>query len=177
MNKPKSAVGAHSVLGHLLSIVGYSLGTLMLLALLLESVGAYETEVEYETILVTSIFLGICVIGVMAGARVKGRVKRFRQYVALISLQELTSIGDIASQTNKSVEFVRKDLQKMISKRYFVNAAIDTYADKIIVGAGMPPAEGGSREYEVFHCPGCGAKGTKAKGNIGYCDYCGSPVQ
>ena len=177
MNNSKTAVAVNSILGHLLCLIGYSLGTLMLIALLLASIGAFGTEVEYETILVTLIFLGICVIGVIMGTLIKRRLNRFRQYVSLISLQKLTSIGDIAARRSKPVEFVRKDLQKMIGKSLFINATIDMVADKIIICTSTLPTPDGSVEHEVFHCPGCGAAGTRVKGMIGYCDYCGSPVQ
>jgi len=177
MNKSKTAVAVHSMVGHLLCLIGYSLGTLILIAIFLESIGAYETKVEYETILVSLIFLGICVIGIIIGTRIKGSVNRFRQYVSLMSLQKLTSISDIAARTSKSVYLVKKDLQKMISRSFFVNATIDIAANKIIVCAETLSTQGGSAEQEVFYCPGCGAAGTRVKGMIGYCEYCGSPVQ
>ena len=177
MNNSKTAVAVNSILGHLLCLIGYSLGTLMLIAVLLASIGAFDTPVEYETILVTLIFFGICVTGIIMGTRIKGRVNRFRQYVSLISLQKLTYLGDIAARTSKPVEFVRKDMQKMISKSFFVNATIDMVADKIIICVSTLPMPEGSVEHEVFHCSGCGAAGTRVKGMIGYCDYCGSPVQ
>jgi len=177
MKGSKTVVVINTLLGHLLCIIGYSLGSLTLLALILSSIGAYETAVEYETIVVALLFLTICVALIVMGTRIKGRLNRFKRYVSLMSLQKLDSISDIASYMSKSADFVQKDLQKMISRRFFVNAKIDLNSNKIIICPGTLPGQVGSAGYEVFQCPGCGASGTRVRGVLGYCDYCGSPVQ
>ena len=184
MNASKAAVGFHSLVGHLLSIAGYFVGSTFLLAFITGFAGAYDESYANEAIILSALWLILCVAAVVTGARIvvtgariKRRIHRFRQYVALMSLQKLTSIDDIAASTSRSADFVKKDLQKMIRRRFFVNASIDEAANQIIVCAHTLPVQGGSVEYEVFHCSGCGASGSKEKDKLGHCDYCGSPVQ
>ena len=177
MNASKAAVAIHSFLGLLLSSAGYFIGSVLILALITGFAGAYDERFANEAMVSSAFCLALCAAAVLIGARIKRRVYRFRQYVSLISSQKLTSIGDIAERTSKSTDFVLKDLQKMINRRFFVNASIDMAARKIIVCASTLPVQGGPVEYEVFHCSGCGATGTKAKDQLGHCDYCGSPAR
>jgi len=177
MKKSKAAIILNSVLANVLCIVGYILGALVAIALILEVADVYETGASFDAILLSIVVLAACVIAIVAGTIIKRSIRRFRQYVSLISLQRLTSIRDIAARVSKPVDFVRKDLQKMIGKRFFANASIDMLSDEIIVNAGALPVQGGPVEYEVFQCSGCGARGSRIKGGLGYCDYCGFPVK
>ena len=177
MKRSKAAIVLNSVLANVLCIVGYILGALIIIALILEVADVYETGVSFDAILLSVVVLAACVIAIITGTLIKRTIKRFRQYVSLISLQRLTSIPDIAARVSKSADFVRKDLHKMIGKRFFANASIDMLSDEIIVNAGALPVQGGPVEYEVFQCSGCGARGSRIKGGLGYCDYCGFPVK
>jgi len=179
MSVSKSAVVANAILGKLLGMIGYSVGVLSIIVVIVAyadmgSVGAYEALAFFLVVLV------LCLFAVVKGAQIKRRVKRFRQYVSLISLQNMTALGDIAASTSRPVVFVKRDLQKMIGKRYFVNATIDLATDTIIICPGTLPVQAPAAappEYEVFQCSGCGATGKKQKGSLGYCDYCGAPTQ
>ena len=177
MRASKVAIAINSLVGSLLRMAGYSVGTILILALISGFAGAYDESYANEALVLSAFLIALCAVVVVIGTRIKRRVHRFRQYVSLMSSQKLTSIGDIAARTSRSMDFVQKDLQKMISKRFFVNASIDRATNKIIVCASTLPGQGGSTEYDVFHCSGCGAAGTKAKGMLGHCDYCGSPIQ
>jgi len=177
MKKSKAVVALSSILGNVLCIIGCILGAFVLLALILEIADVYETGTSFDAILISIVVLAACVVAVIAGTFIKRRVKRFRQYVSLISLQRLTSIKSIAAHMSMPADFVRNDMQKMIGQRFFANASIDLVTDEIIVTAATLPTQGGIVEYEVFSCPGCGARGSRIKGMLGYCDYCGFPVK
>jgi len=177
MKSSKVAVAINSFAGSLLRIAGYSVGAILILALISGFADAYDGSYTNEALVLSGFLIALCAVLVAIGTRIKRRVHRFRQYVSLMSSQKLTSIADIAARTSRSMDFVQKDLQKMIRKRFFVNASIDMTTRKIIVCASTLPGQGGSMECEVFHCSGCGAAGTKAKGMLGHCDYCGSPIQ
>ena len=177
MKKSKAAIFLNSILANVLCVVGYLLGALVIIALILEVADVYDTGVSFDAILISIVVLAACVIAIVTGTIIKRSIRRFRQYVSLISLQRLTSIPAIAARVSKPADFVRKDLQKMIGKRFFANASIDMLSDEIIVNAGALPVQGGPVEYEVFQCSGCGARGSRIKGGLGYCDYCGFPVK
>jgi len=129
--------------------------------------------------------LAVGVFLVVTGSRIKRRNKRFRRYVSLISLQNMTSLDNIAAVTTWSVDFVRADIQKMIDKRFFANASIDL-ANNIVIMCGKAAsaqvsAKGQGQaameaEIEAFECPGCGAAGKKRRGDHVECEYCGSMI-
>jgi hypothetical protein len=96
----------------------------------------------------------------------------------LISAHHTTSLDNIAAATGQTVDFVRKDLQNMINRRFFAHAVIDPDTNQIIIGAQMAPEQGaGPAQLEAFTCPGCGATGQKPRGAPGNCDYCGSAIK
>jgi len=176
MRASKAAIITNSVLGHVFCIVGYFFAVMLTLALVTGFAGAYEERFDNEFVILSSFAIALCVIGIIIGTRKIRMVNRFRQYVSLISLQRITDIGDIAKRLAKPKDFVKKDMQTMIKKGFFVNAMIDMAAEMIIINPSVIPVQGGAVEYEVFRCPGCGASGSRIKGMLGYCDYCGSPV-
>jgi len=193
----KAAVAVNAILGKILSIIGYTLGSLIILSFF----SGYTSTGE---VIVAVVFIALCVVAVLGGMRIKRRIKRFKKYIELISARQITSLDDIAANTSKSVDFVRNDLQKMIDKKFFMNAAIDHAAGEIIIRgakasapsssaiAGQAQGQGHAaqaqyfasgtaqasarveREMETFVCSGCGATGIKIKGAPGSCEYCGS---
>jgi len=177
MKASKAAVAINSFFGHLLCLTGYFLGSVMALSLITGFAGAYDESYANEATILGAVTIILCAVAVFTGTRMKKRVDRFRQYVSLMSSQKLTFVGDIADRTSRSDDDVKKDLQKMISKRFFVNASLDMTTNQIIVCASTLPGRGDAVEYDVFCCSGCGATGTRAKGMMGHCDYCGTPVQ
>lgn len=182
MNKSKVAVTADAVIGKILSIVGYAYGSFMLLSVIIMI--AYEASGESDdSIGVFFIFLIIVfllappVLAILKGTQIKKRQKRFKTYAYLISTQQMTAIENLAASTGKSVDFVRNDLQKMISKRFFANATIDMAANEIIIGdQAAKKAAQPQVEMESYVCPVCDAPGEKSKGQSANCDYCGSSV-
>lgn len=186
MNTSKAAVVASAVLGKAASIIGYILGPITLPIIMfglsdMDSPGA----VPAMTFLV--ILLALSVFSIIKGSQIKRRIRRFKRYVSLISAQHMTSLDAIAMSTSQSVDFVRADLQKMISKRFFANAAINTATGQIVIG-GMPPAPpptyaprpaqtAAQAEMVTYTCSGCGASGAKPKSAVVNCEYCGSLIQ
>ena len=176
MNTSKVTVVANAVLGKILSIIGYVLGTVSLIGVI-----GTLMEAEIGGAILALVALIASVFAIIIGIRIKKQIKRFKKYVALISLKQMTGIENIAANTNQSVEFVRDDLQKMIDKNFFANALIDMAANEIIIGGSTAAAPAPIQvtqqlEMETFTCPGCGASGTQPKGIHGSCDFCGSTV-
>ena len=180
MKTSKLAVAANSVLGKIMSIVGYSLGIFMLLLLIIGVPQVEEGAVGIAVFCI--IIIACCALAVLKGIQIKRRIKRFKQYVALISGQHMSSLENIAASTNKTVDFVKKDLRKMINLKFFAQARIDSVSNEIIIiGANananaMPNQMQAGVELEEYICPGCEAVGHKPKGGTATCDYCGSVV-
>jgi hypothetical protein len=179
MNTSKAAVVVNAILGRVASLVGYIGGFFFLLG----TVALLSTS-DTSSLPVSLILLAIFGVLIFKGSQIKRRIMRFKRYVFLISKQNITSLDSIAANTSKSVDFVRKDLQVMIRKNFFVNATIDTATNEIIIaGSTAPSASAPAQaqpntqlEAEVFTCPGCGASGKRHKGVPGNCDYCGSLI-
>jgi len=183
MNKSKVAVAASAAGGKILSVLGYLFGITMLLGVLIALLDNSSDMDPGITVGVMLFWEAACVFAVIKGRQIKHRIKRYKQYVALISAQQMTALENLAASTGQSVDFVRKDLQTMIGKRFFVNATIDMAANEIVIGRGNKGAQAASagvavaqEEQERYSCAGCGASGAKPKGRAAQCDYCGSVV-
>ena len=180
MSTSKAAVVASALMGKVASIVGYIFGIFSLMIIIvgitdLDSPGAFVAVVFLLGVLAVSVFL------IVRGIKIKRRIKRFKQYISLISGAGMTSVARIAGATTHSVDFVINDLQRMIDKKFFANATIDYQSGEILIGGRAPGAAAVAQqvvtaEYEYVSCSGCGANNSKQKGLPDTCDYCGSPI-
>ena len=172
MKKSRVKVMVSAILGSTLCVIGFlgaAFWIMVGLIMFFDDMGHPGDDIICFFIAV--VFIVIFLIGI----RMIRRVKRFRQYVALISTQGMTSLVDIAANTAKSVEFVTKDLQKMIRKNFFVNASINAVTKEIIIVDRMGPISV-QEEKIMVTCSGCGALGSKFINSTGYCNYCGSLI-
>ncbi|MCL2392249.1 MAG: hypothetical protein FWC66_06515 [Oscillospiraceae bacterium] len=183
MNTSKVAITTSIIFGKIASIVGYTLGPISLFLVIfalvdLHAVGAVVALVFFLLLLALSVFL------IIKGAQTKRRIKRFRQYISLISVHHMTSIDNIAANTSQSAAFVRSDLQQMINKKFFCNAYIDALTNEIVIGgtatnvasqaSNISAPQG---QLRVTTCVGCGATNSVIEGQVAKCEYCGSPIQ
>lgn len=173
----KTAIIKSTIAGKAASIVGYSLTILILLAIL---GGACE---DVETTIFILVFLAGSVALIVKGIQIKNRIRRFKKYVSIISLEGDTSLESMASKTSKSIDFITKDLQKMMDKKFFVNAFIDKETGEIILQNRTASA---SSEAEVTYtsskttvvtCKNCGASNSIRNGASAECEFCGSPLR
>lgn len=185
MSATNVKVSVSATVGKIMSVIGYILGAVSLLFIIfclmdLGSRGAKETLVFFLFV------LAFCGFLIRKGSQIKQRIKRFKQYIALISTEQITSLENIATRTSQSMDFVKNDLQMMIDKNYFANAAIDMRTHAVIIGnspVSAPSSTSASKQVqtaaqlEKFTCSGCGASGMKPKGEAVSCEYCGSPIQ
>ncbi|NMC57087.1 MAG: hypothetical protein GYA50_07705 [Eubacteriaceae bacterium] len=173
----KAKVTAVTLWGKLLSIIGYAIIIFFILGGIAAIADTNEQGTEFFIVVVVFVCIGLAFV--IPGWNIKKRLKRFRTYVALISAEQVTSLDIIAIKTNQSVDFVRIDLQKMIDKKYFINAYIDKENNEIVI------ADMGVRNYgytpsitntESVQCKSCGAMNTKQMGSAAQCQYCGSSI-
>jgi len=185
MDSSKVALAGSAAIGKVASVIGYILGSFAAIAVIVmitdEDLGS---DAMLGFVIILAVLVPISAFCIAKGIQVKRRIRRFRKYVSLISLNHMTALENLAASTNTSVDFVRKDLAKMINKRFFTNASIDNAANEIVIGSiSMGPfspmqVQAGANpqpvETVVFKCEGCGATGSKPRGAVGVCEYCGS---
>jgi len=178
MKTARASVVVSAILGKIASVIGYSIGVFGILGFIVEM----SEDRETFGFVLAFILIAVGVFLVLKGLQIKRRIRRFKEYVFLIS-QGKTSLEHIASSTSQSVDFVRRDLQKMINKRFFASAAIDIATNQILIGGVVPqPAPSiltpqvsvAPPQFINFTCSGCGATGTKPEGTPTRCEYCGS---
>lgn len=193
MNSSKTRVVTSSIVGKICSVIGYVYAVYTVFGLIgcIAMQGSGSADFPIESILVTlPIAIGISAFFIYKGISIKNRIKRFKNYIHIISFENIRSMQNIAARTNKPVNFVLKDLQKMIRKKYFQNAFIDMRTGEIIINIANSNIQqqkqnampfkmnnvNNVNSKEKVECPGCGALNTKVKGSAASCEYCGSSI-
>lgn len=76
----------------------------------------------------TSVF-GVCTLASfavgLAGFVKRGRAKRYKQYMQLLSGKDYCAVDDLAAAVGRKRKFVLKDLQNMIERRFFREGRFD----------------------------------------------------
>jgi len=182
MKATKAKVVAYAILGKISSLAGYFCGFVGIFGFINELTESFD----YTGLVLSLVFISLAVFFIIKGMQVKHRVRRFKNYVSLISAQKMTSLDNISATTSQSLDFVKSDLQKMIDLKFFPKAYIDAAGNEIVIGNGsfttpsLPSASGNLATYPetaVFVCSGCGASGSKPKGVHANCDYCGAYIK
>ena len=180
----KNVVIKNTVVGTTQMIIGYIIAIIFGLLVVAGSVSSgFETTFD---VVMVSILSAISLVGISIitrGAKRKKLAKLFMDYSARLSADSVRSIEKLASATGSAMEFVLRNIEKMISMGYFVNAYID-YDRKRLVFAyekeqpdSKPDFEqhnAASIEYCSVTCHGCGAKNKVQKRTVGKCEFCGS---
>ena len=178
MGSSKVALTTSKFIGKAFSFIGYLWSFIVLIPM-------------FEGLTVRIIFEGMIWIApgvacIVFGLHIKRRIKRYRNYVLILSANENMTVDTLASKTALAADFVYKDLQKMIDKKFFTNACIDANTREILIGSktsganniptSQPQAVSGSAIMESFNCPACSALGKKQKDTSGSCEYCGTII-
>jgi len=110
MTKSKVALAVNSLQGKAASIVGYCLSIIFFPSLIISFTFFAEPDLTFgETIGTIITLLLFCVFSsfmIIKGIQIKHRIARFKQYIALISVQQITALSSLAASTRKSVGFV-----------------------------------------------------------------------
>ena len=169
MHTSKTAIVMSAMLGKVASIIGIILGVFSLPFLIMSIVDIQSHGAVEALILFVIPSLAASGFLTVKGSQLKRRINRFRKYVSIISVQNQTSLEIIAKNTMRGVDFVIKDLQKMITKKYFVNASLDLVAGRIQIAHNHNFAT--VITSGAMKCPHCGATRTSEDPN---CEYCGT---
>jgi len=192
MRKSKAVILAHSFLGKILSFIGYCLGIIGLIGVSFE---ISYIGISYSGMILALVFVAVGFSLILAGGKIKRRIKRFKKYVSLISGQNISSLDSLASLTGKSITYIKDDINSMIITGYFSHAVIDNAANTICINPNAAKDNIPNQftttvtatvisktqteaqpEIETYICKGCSARGTKYKGVLCTCDYCDTPI-
>lgn len=127
---------------------------------------------------VTLFFIAGGVALVLKAKKLKKEAESIKQYLAIVINGNVRQLDTIVSTTGKSYDVVHKDIQNMIDKGYLKNAYIDESIREIVFANISPvnAANPTTAKSKIVACPCCGANNT-IYGNIGECEYCGSPLK
>lgn len=115
----------------------------------------------------------------------KVEAENVKQYLAIIINGNVRQLDTIASTTGKSYDVVHKDVKKMIDKGYLKNAYIDEGMREVVLPNSAPVFRNNVNaaivnatpaQPKIVACSCCGANNT-IYGDVGECEYCGSPLR
>ena len=118
--------------GTALSIIGYGAGAISLLAAILIMVAGiasgYYGSGYWAGLILTGIPMTAFFIMAAIGGRMRGRVRRFREYVRILGGREYCDVKELQEQcgAKKSKKFVVQDLERMIQKGWFKEGHLDS---------------------------------------------------
>ncbi len=169
----KAALGAS---GKVMKIVGIAL--LLLVAFGLTGFGLSFSENGYRSDdtygIVGVVFFAAGGIALLyKGNKVTKEAQMIRQYISVIVNGNVRKLSAIASAMGKPYDVVYRDLNKIINKGYLHNAYIDESAKKVVLPEDKHIKEEAPR---IVNCACCGANNT-VYGEMGQCEYCGSPLK
>lgn len=156
-------------------------GILNIFAIVTEGAKASTDDIAPAVIICFGSGMGFLSIAAMK----KKKAHIYHRYISIIEKRETSSMDAIAASTHVPYEVVRKDLQTLIHKGFLSGIRINDAQRKIIYsqdgaaaydirnsGPHMPQTS----EMAVVVCNGCGANNKIAKGAVGECEFCGSPI-
>jgi len=172
----RSAIVMHKISGILASVFGYTLDFIFGITLL------FGNLKDAASTIILLVFLAMGTLLIVYGIKIKRKITRFKKYVSIISLENQTSLENIASICSQSMDFVTNDLQMMINKKFFTNAYIDKNTNEIVLQKKNSTTTKGvmkkdeTVELKIFTCKNCGASNNITTGTSAECEFCGSAV-
>ena len=118
--------------------------------------------------------------------KIKKNADSVKLYLNIIVNGGERQLDSVAAATGKQYDVVKKDVQKMIDKGFLKNAYINENTREVVLPSAAPanvnvaqPTGGAAPaavQTRVIACPCCGANNT-ISGDIGECEYCGTPLK
>jgi len=166
----------HKIMGFLANVFGYALVFIFGLTLL------FGKLKDAPSIISVIIFIILGTLLIVCGIKTKKRIQRFNKYISIISLENQTSLENIASSCSQSIDFVTNDLQAMINKKFFTNAYINKNTNEFIMKNKNIIVENNNSkkakklEIRVITCKNCGASNNITSTSTVECEFCGSAL-
>ncbi|MCR5808307.1 MAG: hypothetical protein K6G56_01955 [Clostridiales bacterium] len=108
------------------AVICFVIGALLLITIPFNIAGEMDTK-----LLIAGGVLGALMI--YMGIRTKMTVSKFKEYSGYLSEDPTGSIDKLASKCGEPVEKVKSNLERMILRRYFINAHIDEETNSIVL--------------------------------------------
>lgn len=120
--------------------------------------------------------------------KTKKEAESVKKYLSIIVNGGERSLDAIASATGKQYDVVKTDIQKMIDKGFLKNAYLNENTREVVLATPSVKQEPvfyessyaesnyAAPQTRVVACPCCGANNT-IYGEVGECEYCGSPIK
>lgn len=129
------------------------------------------------------LFFGIAGFALQKVSRkIKREADDVKKYLSIIVNGNEKQIDAIAASMGKAYDVTKEDIQKMINKGYLKNAYINEGTREIILPNNNIQEQNGTvgndadnTATKIVACPCCGANNTIV-GDLGECEYCGSPL-
>lgn len=167
----KTAIGAEKIIGGI-GIASYCFAGVGFLAYFTEGFGSEEIGLI--------LFFGIAGFALCKlSQKIKRDAEDVKKYLSVIVNGSERQIDAIASSMGKTYDVTKNDIQKLINKGYLKNAYISEGTREIVLPSNNTQEQVGTTinvTTKIVSCPCCGANNTIV-GNVGECEYCGSPLK
>ena len=158
----------------------YGLFHLVMITLSVSKPGADLKNAFYPFIIY---FIFVVIGGILNsnGIKILKRVKNYKKYFDILSAEPTHSIAHLKSSTADPL--VQNNVVELIDKGYYARGTYINSDTNCIVFPNEVPAKPEPEpsvvvaEYMAVVCSGCGAVNKVAKGSVGECEYCGSPLK
>ena len=171
----KTAMGAGKLIGGI-GIASYCIAGIGFIACLSDGFGSDDIGMI--------LFFGIAGFALQkVSQKIKREAEDVKKYLSVIVNGNERQIDVIASSMGKSYDVAKNDIQKLINKGYLKNAYINEGTREIVLpniiqeqSGNMTNTSSVNVETKIIACPCCGANNTIV-GDMGECEYCGSPLK
>ena len=171
----KTAMGAGKLIGGI-GIASYCIAGIGFIACLSGGFGSDDIGII--------LFFGIAGFVLQkVSKKIKRDAEDVKKYLSIIVNGNERQIDVIASSMGKSYDVAKNDIQKLINKGYLKNAYINEGTREIVLpniiqepSGDMTNTSSVNVETKIIACPCCGANNTVV-GDMGECEYCGSPLK
>lgn len=126
--------------GMLMTVIGAVLGGAGLILFIPMLLASLTGVCGIAEIIMMAFFLVLSVGGFTlcgCGKGICGRVRRFKAYIQILGQREYCNIRELADKSKKSVKYVIRDLEYMLSKKWFLEGHMDRQKTCLIVSHGM----------------------------------------
>lgn len=171
----KTAMGAGKLIGGI-GIASYCIAGIGFIACLSDGFGSDDIGMI--------LFFGIAGFALQkVSQKIKREAEDVKKYLSVIVNGNERQIDVIASSMGKSYDVAKNDIQKLINKGYLKKAYINEGTREIVLPNIIQEQSGDvantssvNVETKIIACPCCGANNTVV-GDMGECEYCGSPLK
>lgn len=179
MNSAKMYSRLYVLLGIAIGVIGGFFGIVFIFVFI--SILSQGDFILWQGLLLFAITAGMDVVPMflfIKGVKIINLYRRYKTYLPYIS-DSNTSIEELAIKTQRTNELVKKDLVKLIRRRFIENAYIDLNANKLIFIDSLDSSsesENKENTVETVKCVSCGADNSVEIGVDRQCEYCGSKI-